>query len=144
MASAFEKFWEQKSFAVAGHSEKKKFPILTYRGLKKLGKTVIPVDPSAAEVDGDRTVKSLAELSGKVEAAVLELPRSETAAAVRQAAAAGIKNVWLHQQSDTPEALAEAKKLGLNLLSGTCAVMYVNCTSFHKIHRFLFRLLGKF
>lgn len=144
MASAYEAFWQHRSYAVVGHSEQKPFPILTYQGLKKLGKTVIPVDPSAAEVDGDKTSQSLAELRGKVEAAVLELPKAETIEGVRQAAAAGIKHVWLHQQSDTPEALAEAEKLGLNLLHGTCAVMYVNCTSFHKIHRFIFRLLGKF
>jgi predicted CoA-binding protein len=144
MTSSYEQFWERKSFAVVGHSAKRKFPVLTYRGLKKLGKQVVPVDPSAVEIDGDRAVRSLGELPGPVEAAVLEVPPNETAEAVRQAAASGIRSVWIHQTTDTPEALAAAKEKGLNVLHGNCAVQYVNCTSYHRIHRWLWRLLGKY
>ena len=37
MASSYETFWENRSFAVVGHTAKKNFPLLTYRGLKGLG-----------------------------------------------------------------------------------------------------------
>lgn len=144
MASVYEAFWQQQSYAVVGHTAKKPFPIITYQGLKKLGKKVIAVDPSAATVDGDKTVAGLNALPAPVEAAVIELPKAETAAAVMQAAAAGIKNIWLHQNSDTPEALAVAKDKGLNVLTGHCGVMYTNCTGGHKIHRFFWKLLNRY
>jgi len=54
MASDYENFWQHGAYAVVGHSKKRAFPRLTYRGLKKLGKRVFPVDPSADEIDGDR------------------------------------------------------------------------------------------
>jgi len=144
MASAHEHFWEHNSFVVVGDSEMKGFPFLTYRGLKRLGKTVVPVDLGGSVVDDDQTVRKIEDLLTSVEAAVLELPRERTAEIIAKVAAIGIRNVWLHQGTDTPAALKAAQSAGLKVLHGNCAVMYVNCTSFHKIHRLLWRFLGRY
>ena len=77
MISNHETFWEHRSFAVVGHAAKKNFPRLTYRGLKRLGKRVFPVDASVPDVDGDPTFADLAALPEKVEAVVLEVPKEE-------------------------------------------------------------------
>lgn len=46
---------------------------------------------------------------------------------------------------DTPEAVAFAGQQGLNLLTGTCAVMYLTKGfSPHSMHKWLNKLLGKF
>ena len=145
MASPRQSFWDHASFAVVGHSGTRSFPKFTYNALKKSGKPVYAVDPSVDEVEGNRTFPDLAALPAPVEAVVLELPKAETAAWVARAADAGVKAVWIHQRTDTPEALALAEKRGLEVCAGTCAVMYVTPGfSGHSPHRWIMRALGKF
>ena len=145
MGSTREAFWEKGSFVVVGDSGGKGFPRLTYRGLKRLGKTVYPVDPSAAEIEGDPTFPDLSGLPGPVEGAVLELDRKETRGWLEQVADAGITDVWIHMRCESEEALALAQERGLNVLTGTCAVMYVTPGfSLHAIHRGIVKLLGKY
>lgn len=145
MPSNHETFWQHERFAVVGHKAKRNFPELTYRGLKKLGKTVFPVDPSLDEVDGDRVFKDLDALPEKVDGVVLEVPREDTKEWVARAAELGVKDIWIHMARDTPEALALAKKKGINVRHGTCAVMYVTPGfTFHAIHRGIMKLTGKY
>jgi len=145
MASDYETFWEKRSFAVVGDAAKKNFPRLTYRGLKKLGKVVFPVDPSAAEIEGDKAYPSLEALPERVDAVVLEVPKEETKDWVAKTAEAGVKDVWIHMQRETPESLALAKEKGINARSGTCAVMYVNQgLTYHSIHKWIMKVAGKY
>jgi predicted CoA-binding protein len=141
MPTAHECFWNSSSFAFVGHSAKKGFPRLSYGELRKQGKTVFAVDPSVAEINGDRTYPDLDSLPAKVDAVVLELPKEETEDWVRKAADAGIRNVWIHMGRDTPGAVAVARDRGLNVLTGSCAVMYVKPGfSFHTLHKWLSQL----
>ena len=145
MASVHEAFWTQSSFAFVGHAATKGFPRLSYGEAKKCGKKVFAVDASVDQIDGDKTYADLRSLPEKVDGVVVEVPREETLDVVRQAAEAGIKNVWVHMNRDTPEAVEFAKQQGLNLLTGTCAVMYLTKGfSAHGIHKWLNKLLGKF
>jgi len=144
MATAHERFWEHDSFIVAGDSANRSFPLLTYRGLKRMGKTVVALDLGGELIDGDETIRRIEDLQTPIEAAVLELPKEKTADAVGKMAEAGIREIWIHQGTDTPEALNVASDAGITVTLGTCAVMYVDCTSYHKIHRWLWRLFGKY
>lgn len=145
MQSDREQFWNHASFAVVGDSAGRSFPKLTFQSLEKSGKTVYAVDPSEAPVDGATSYPDFASLPTPVEAAVLELPKAKTAEWVRKAADAGIKAVWIHQQTDTPEALALARENDMEICSGTCAVMYVKPgLSSHALHRGIMKLLKKY
>ncbi len=145
MASNYETFWRLNAYAVIGHSAKKSFPQLTYNGLKKVGKTVFPVDPSAKEIAGDRAYSDLASLPSPVEAVVLELPKEETANWFERVAQSGIKELWIHMNTETPEAVALAEEKGINLRTGTGGVMYVTPGfTVHSIHKWIMKLLGKF
>jgi uncharacterized protein len=145
MASAYEAFWTQSSFAFVGHSTAKGFPRLSYGEAKKHGKKVFAVDPSVDQIDGDKTYPDLRALPEKVDGVVVEVPREETFDIVRQAADVGIKNVWVHMNRDTPETVEFARRKGLNLLTGTCAVMYLTAgLSAHGAHKWLNKLLGKY
>lgn len=145
MASTYEEFWNHRSFAVVGDEAKKNFPRLTYRGLKQMGKTVFPVDPTAKQIEGDPVFADLAALPGKVDAVVLEVPREDARDWVARAADAGIRNVWIHMQRETPEALRLAEERNLQVCSGTCAVMYVTPGfTYHSIHGWLRKLAGKY
>ena len=146
MPSFYETFWTNERYAVVGNSADKPFPRLTYGFLKKRGVTVYPVDPSATDIEGDKSYPDLGSLPEKVQAVVIEVPAEQTAAWVRQAADAGIEHVWIHQGADTPEALAIGEERGLQVRHGTCAVMYVTegFAQGHGIHRFIWKKLGKY
>ena len=118
----------------------------TLRGaLRKQGRKVFAVDPSASEIEGDKAYPDLASLPEKVEAVVLEVPKQETEAWVRQAADAGIRDVWIHMTRETPEAVALAKQRGLNVLTGTCAVMYVTPGfTYHTLHKWVNQLTRQY
>ncbi len=146
MPSECERFWEGDSYAVVGHQgSSKAFPKITYGALKERGKTVYAIDPGTGEIEGDKAYPDFATLPHPVQAAVLELPKDETAAWVAKAADAGVTEIWIHQMTDTPEALAEAEKRGLKVITGHCAVMY-NKPGFspHAIHRGIWKLLKKY
>ena len=145
MPTNHEAFFELPSFAVVGHTKARNFPELSYKGLKKMGKTVYPIDPSVDEVDGDKTYKDLESLPTPVSGIILEVPNSETKDWIVKAGKAGIKDVWIHMKRETKEALALAKENGMNVRTGTCAVMYVTPGfTFHSIHKFIMKLTGKY
>ena len=145
MPTEHEEFWNHSSFAFVGHTAEKDFPTLSYGELKKRGKKVFAVDPSVAQIAGDKTYPDLASLPEKVYAVVLEVPKQETEAWVEKAADAGIQNLWIHMNRDTPEALALAQQKGMKVHTGTCAVMYVTQGfSYHSLHKWINQLLGKY
>jgi predicted CoA-binding protein len=145
MASAHETFWNQARFAFVGHSAKANFPRINYADAKKRRKKVFAVDPSVDQIDGDKTYADLRSLPEKVDGVVAEVPREETLDVVRQVADAGIKNVWVHMNRDTPEAVELARQEALNMLTGTCAVMYLTQGfTYHSIHKWLNKALGKY
>ena len=145
MASNYETFWDLHSFAVVGNSAKKNFPVLTYRGLKNAGKTVFAVDPSTEEIEGDKAFVDLEHLPEQVDAAVLEVPKEDSKDWVAKVAEAGIKDVWIHMERETPEALALADEKGLNTRTGTCAVMYLTPGfTYHSIHKWIMKLVNKY
>lgn len=145
MASSREQFWEKERYAVIGDSRGKTFPRLTYRGLKASGKTVYAVNPGAPSVEGDPSYRDLESLPGPVDAAVLEVTPGETVAWVGCVADAGIRDLWIHMGTETPEALALASERGVRVETGTCAVMYVTPGfTGHSIHAWIMKLLGKY
>jgi predicted CoA-binding protein len=145
MPSNHEQFFQNQIYAVVGHTKAKGFPKLTLKALKNLGKTVFAVDPSVEEIEGEKAFKDLASLPQKVDGMVLEVPKDETEEWIASAAAAGIQDVWIHMQRDTPEAIELARKKGINVRTGTCAVMYVTPGfSMHAIHRGIRKLMGNY
>jgi predicted CoA-binding protein len=145
MTSNYETFFENDRFAVVGDKAKQGFPVLTYRGLKKLGKEVFPVDPSAEEIEGDHVYAALDGLPAKADAVVLEVAKEDTRDWVERAAEAGIKDVWIHMGRESPEAIALAQDKGMNARTGTCAVMYVTPgLSYHSIHKWIMKRVGKY
>jgi predicted CoA-binding protein len=145
MPSRYEEFWTHPSYAFVGHTARKGFPKLSYGELKKQGRKVFAVDPSVDQIEGDPAYRDLDSLPEKVDAVVLELPSEETEDWVRKAADAGIRNVWIHMTRETPEAVALAEERGLNVLTGTCAVMYVKRElSYHSVHKWINMAIGKY
>ena len=145
MRSPHEEFFQKSRFAVIGNSAKYPFPKYTYRGLKECGKIVFAVDPSSTTIEGDASYMDLTSLPSQVEAVILELPKNETATWVTRALDAGIRNIWIHMETETPEAVSAAVAAGAIVHTGTCAVMYVLPNSFpHNFHRWIMQRLKKY
>lgn len=145
MPSNYETFFNLNSFAVVGHSQSKPFPLLSYRGLKAMGKRVHAVDPSTDTIDGDPAYPSLTALPKPVAGLIIEGQKTETTDWIAAAATAGIRDVWVHMAHDTPEAVTLAAEQGINLRTGTCAVMYLNARlSYHSIHKLIMKMTGKY
>jgi predicted CoA-binding protein len=79
-----------------------------------------------------------------VDGAVICISPKAVDPVLREAAAMGLRNVWLQWGADTPETVKLGRDLGLNLVSGKCILMYAEpVTSFHSFHRFFVKLFGK-
>ena len=56
---------------------------------------------------------------------------------VREAAAAGIRQVWLQQGAESPRVLDACRELGLTVVSGECILMFASPSGVHKMHRWV-------
>ena len=145
MASEHERFWEHGSFAFVGDTAGRGFPTLSYAEMRKAGRKVFAVDPSAESIEGDAAYPDFGALPEPVEAAVLEVAPETTRDWIERAADAGIEHVWVHMGRDTPEAMALAKERGIDVLTGTCAVMYVKPGfSYHTLHKWINQATGRY
>jgi len=140
--SSKESFFGLERYAVIGDSRTRKFPAMTQRYLEERGKTVYPVDLAGGQPG---FLSSVSEIPTDAQAAVLEVAPERSADVVREALDHGLTEIWLHQMTDTPEALELCRLQGASVQSGGCAVMYLAPTSsFHVIHRSIWKLIGRY
>jgi predicted CoA-binding protein len=145
MDKSIESFLSCKRIAVVGASrDKRKFGYTIYTELKQRGCEVSPVNPLANEVAGDPCYSNLQALKDKIDAVVLVVPPVKGEPMVRQAAAIGVKQLWLQSGADSADLVALAKSLGMNVVAGKCILLYKEpVQSIHAFHRFFARLFGK-
>ncbi len=137
-------FVSQPVLALAGLSRSgNKFSNGVFTELKQNGFRVLPVNPQAETIQGERCYPSLSALPEKVEAVLIMTPPAQTAAVVQQAVDAGIKRVWIQQGAESPEALALCKQHNLDAVSGECIMMFAGKAGFHKFHKWIWGVIGK-
>jgi predicted CoA-binding protein len=135
-----------RTIAVVGVSRKKiKFGSSAFRELKKRGYDVYPVHHSMDELDGVKCYRSVGNLPVVPDCVLITVKPESALEVVEQAAAKGIRKAWFQQGADFSEAIAGASQAGLQVVSGRCILMYAEpVTGFHRFHRFLNRLFGKY
>jgi len=63
---------------------------------------------------------------------------------VRDAAAAGIRRVWLQQGAESATAIRFCEEHGISAVHGECILMFAEPAAFsHRAHRWVWKLLGK-
>ena len=138
---SIEAFLEHPAIAVVGVSRSgRKFGNAACRELRAKGYVVYPVHPSGVVVEGVRSYPSLRALPGKVNAVLVVVPPAQAVSVVREAAASGIRHVWLQQGAESPAVLDVCRELGLDVVSGECILMYAAPTGIHKLHQWAHRL----
>ena len=142
--SAVVDFVGQRSLAVVGVSRSgEKFGNTAYRVLKAKGYQLVPVHPEAETLEGDRCAKNLASLPAPVGGVLVIVPPQQAEQVVQEAAAAGIKRVWLQQGADSPAAIRLAESKGMSVVAGECILMFAEPAGFgHRAHRWIKGLFG--
>ncbi|MCU0409141.1 MAG: CoA-binding protein [Bacteroidales bacterium] len=136
-------FIESQPIAMAGVSRNpKKFGYAAFKELKDKGMKIIPVNPSAEEILGEKAYPVISELPDGIKGLIIMTKKDQTAALVREAKNAGIKRIWIQQNSDSKEALAELKDTDISYITGECILMHYKPNGIHKFHRAINRFFG--
>jgi predicted CoA-binding protein len=141
-----DEFLAQKTLAIVGVSRGgKKFGNAILRDLTKLGYRLLPVHPAAAEVDGVRAFPSLAALPEPVGGVIVVVPPAQAQGVVKEAAAHGIRRVWLQQGAESADAIRFCQENGMSVVHGECVLMYPKPSTswIHGAHRWVWDLIGR-
>jgi predicted CoA-binding protein len=109
--------------AVVGASRSRhKFGNKAVRAFSAAGDTVIPIHPSATEIEGRRAYRSVTEVPGPIDMATLYLPADVALTVLAELKRKGVSEVWLNPGADEDAVIDEAHRLGLNTIVA-CSIM---------------------
>jgi predicted CoA-binding protein len=145
LKGAAEDFLSSERIAVAGVSRS---PAQAangiYRKLRSEGYTVVPINPSAGEVEGDPCYPDLASVPDPIEGVIIATHPDVTPEVVRECARLGIRRVWMHRSfgpgSVSEEAVRICREHGIAVIPGACPLMF--CRSADVGHRCIRWWLG--
>lgn len=137
-------FVAEKTLAVAGLSrDEKSFSAAAFKELRKKGYTLYPVNPNATTILGETCYPSVAALPRKVGGVLVFTAPANTEKVVREAAAAGIRRIWIQQGAQSEGALRFCADNKLPAVSRQCILMFAEpVSSIHAFHRWVKRLFG--
>lgn len=150
MASALpesvNEFLTGRRFVVAGVSRDSRQPAnAILRKLASSGFDVVPVNPSATELEGRTCYPDLRSVPGEIDGVVVATHPAVSADIVKQASERGVKHVWFHRSfgdgSVSQDAIAECEKRGIEPIVGGCPLMY--CRPVDLGHRCVRWWLGR-
>jgi len=138
-------FINSQPIALVGVSRNpKKFGHSVFKELKEKGMKIIPVNPEAMEIMGEKSYHSVKALPSDVQGIIVLTKKDQTASVIRDAKEKGIKQVWIQQMADSKEALDELNGSDINFITGECILMHYKPHSIHKFHRGLKKFFGRF
>ena len=113
-----------RTVAVIGAGpDRRKFGNKSVRAHAAAGFTVYPVHPSAETVEGLKVYASVADVpAGTLDRVTVYLPPAVGLKVLPEIAARKPGEVWFNPGADSPEVLAEARRLGLNAIAG-CSIV---------------------
>ncbi|HLN20775.1 MAG TPA: CoA-binding protein [Bacteroidales bacterium] len=138
-------FIDSQPIAMVGVSQNpNKFGHTAFKELKAKGMNLIPVNPEVDHILGEKTYRNISVLPSDVKGIIVTTKKTKTAAIVREAIDRGIKNIWIQQMSDSPEAIDQLKASDVNYIVGECILMHYKAHGIHKFHGKLKKFFGKF
>ena len=92
-------------------------------GLQQRGFRIIPINPYADTLFGERVYRSLAEVPEKIDLVDVFRPAAEAAEIARQAVAVGARALWLQLDIRSDEARRIAEAAGLDYVEDECTAV---------------------
>jgi uncharacterized protein len=144
MSRASDDFVAQKTLAVVGVSRTRGFGNTLLRHLRQRGYRVFPVNSQTDNVEGEPCYRRLDQLPEPVAGVVAVVPPAETQNVVADCARLGIKHIWMQQGAESDEAVALCREKGIAAVPGQCLMMHTGAGFPHSLHRWLWKMLGKY
>jgi uncharacterized protein len=101
-------------------------------GLQRRGFRIIPVNPYAGTLFGERVYPSLLDVPEKVDLVDVFRPSADAPDIARQAAAIGAKALWLQLDIRSDEARRIAQEAGMDYVEDECTAIVA---SLHRIRK---------
>ncbi|MCL4365377.1 MAG: CoA-binding protein [Candidatus Marsarchaeota archaeon] len=112
-----------KVIAVVGLSrDESKYSNKVSRFMQSVGYRIIPVNPEASVLLGEKVYKSLANVPADANAGIVDVfrPGNEALGITKQAVGIGAKVVWLQEGIMNDDAKAYAEEHGLGFVQNRC------------------------
>ena len=106
------------SVGLSSNAEKESYWIVSY--LKEQGYHVIPVNPTAAEILGEKAYPSLESIPEKIDVVQVFRRSEDVPPVVEDAIKVGAKVVWMQEGIVNEEAAQKARQAGLQVVMDAC------------------------
>lgn len=98
---------------IGASADRRKFGNKALRAFRAQGYTVIPIHPTATEVEGEKAYASVLDYPAAIDEASVYVPGEIGLPVMDDLAKKGIPIVWLNPGADEPQVVARAQALGL-------------------------------
>lgn len=139
-------FLDARRIAILGVSRNARdYSRLVARDFLNNGYEVLPVHPSAEELEGVPAFHSVNEAFPAPEAALILVPEDQLINATHQCITAGIRKLWFRHSENSSShyrmAVATAREAGATVVDGECPLMFLpNAAWFHRAHALVNRI----
>ncbi len=120
-----DSFFASESFGVIGASnDRSKYGNKVLRAFIQMRKKVIPVHPKEELIEGLNVVHDVLYLPNTVKSISIITPPNITEDIIEKAHRIGIQFIWMQPGAESPKAIADCKKYGINLIAqGPCILV---------------------
>ena len=106
-------------FAVVGASrDRAKYGNKVLRAYQQNSLAVLPVNPTADEIEGLQAYPDLKSLPDSVDGVSIVTPPDITQTVVEQAVELGINNIWIQPGAESEQSVMYARRAGANVIAG--------------------------
>jgi predicted CoA-binding protein len=114
-----------KTVAIIGASnDRRKFGNKAVRAFQQQGYTVYPVNPTESQIEGLPAYKSIGDVPLRPQMISVYVPPPILLRLLPDIAAKGCNELWLNPGTESDEVLADAQRLGLNVIQA-CSIVAV-------------------
>jgi predicted CoA-binding protein len=106
------------SFGLSSNQEKESYWIVSY--LKEQGYRIIPVNPTAKEIFGEKAYPDLESIPDQVDVVQVFRKSEDVPPVVESAIKIGAKVVWMQEGIVNEEAAQKAREAGLQVVMDAC------------------------
>lgn len=119
VAEQIEDFLRGDAYAVVGASkDRSKYGNKVLRCYLQKGRRAYPIHPREAEIEGRPCLPDLYALKEPVHGLSIITPPAVTERIVEDAAACGIRRLWMQPGAESARAVQRAQELGLSVIAG--------------------------
>jgi len=143
-------FLAQRRLALVGISRNPRdFSRAVFHEMCLRGYDMVPVNPTAEEMEGRRCYARMQDIDPPVAGALLMTSPQQTEHIVRDCLEASVRRVWMHrgggQGAVSHAAVDFCRQNGIRLVEGYCPLMFLSQTAwFHRAHGFVLKLVGRY